>query len=225
MINIEILKFPQISGGIMYIEKPIKHYIDKLASRSPEPGGGSAAAMVGSLGAALVSMVGNLTLGKEKYKDVQGEIEKLLEETEAVRADLQRLVQEDTVAFSGVSEAYKLPKDTDEQKKARSAKIQEALKGAATEVPFQICEKALEVARLSKTAAEIGNVGAVSDAGVAVLFSHACAQAGAMNVKINLNSIRDEAFTAPKWTRVQEILKDVAALKEEVVVITYEKMG
>jgi formiminotetrahydrofolate cyclodeaminase len=209
----------------MYIEKPMQHFIDKLASRSPEPGGGSAAALVGSLAAALVSMVGNLTLGKEKYKDVQGEIETLLQKTEAVRADLQRLMQEDTEAFSAVSEAYKLPKETEEQKKARSAKIQEGLKGAATEVPFQVCEKSLEVARLSKTGAEIGNVGAVSDAGVAVLFADACAQAGAMNVRINLNAIRDEAFTTAKWVRVQEILKEVAGLKEEVVSITYQKMG
>jgi formiminotetrahydrofolate cyclodeaminase len=209
----------------MYIEKPMQHYIDKLASKSPEPGGGSAAALVGSLGAALVSMVGNLTLGKEKYREVQGQIEELLKGTEKVRADLQRLVQEDTEAFSAVSEAYKLPKETDEQKKARSEKIQEGLKGAATEVPFQICEKSLEVARLSKVAAEIGNVQAVSDAGVAALFSDACAQAAAMNVQINLNSIRDKEFTQAKWNRVQEILKDVGGLREEVVAMTYQKIS
>lgn len=209
----------------MYIQKPMEHYLDKLASRSPEPGGGSASALVGSLGAALVSMVGNLTLGKEKYKDVQAEIENLLKETEAVRADLQRLVQEDTEAFAAVSQAYKMPKETEEQKKARSQKIQEGLKGAATEVPFQICEKSLIVARLSKTGADIGNVGAVSDAGVAVLFADACAQAAAMNVKINLNAIRDEAFTRAKWASVQEILQEVAGLREEVVATTYRKMG
>lgn len=209
----------------MYIQKPMEHYLDKLASRSPEPGGGSASALVGCLGAALVSMVGNLTLGKEKYKDVQAEIENLLKETEAVRADLQRLVQEDTEAFAAVSQAYKMPKETEEQKKARSQKIQEGLKGAATEVPFQICEKSLIVARLSKTGADIGNVGAVSDAGVAVLFADACAQAAAMNVKINLNAIRDEAFTSAKWARVQEVLKEVAGLREEVVATTYRKMG
>lgn len=209
----------------MYVEKPMRHYIDKLASSSPEPGGGSASALVGSLAAALVGMVGNLTTGKEKYKGVQAEIEDLLQKTEAVRADLQRLVQEDTEAFSAVSAAYKLPKETEEQKKLRSAKIQEGLKGAATQVPFEICEKSLDVARLSKTAAEIGNVGAVSDAGVAALFADACAQAAAMNVKINLNAIRDEAFTTAKWVRVQEVLKEVGALREEVVSITYQKMG
>ncbi len=209
----------------MYIDGPMGHYIDKLASRSPEPGGGSAAALVGSLGAALVSMVGNLTTGKEKYREVQGDIEALLKDTEAVRADLQRLVQEDTEAFSAVSDAYKLPKETEEQKKIRSAKIQEGLKGAATEVPFQICEKALAVARLSRTAATIGNVQAVSDAGVAALFADACAQAAAMNVKINLNAIRDPSFTGAKWQRVQEVLREVGQLREDVVAMTYEKMG
>ncbi len=209
----------------MYIDGPMGHYIDKLASRSPEPGGGSAAALVGSLGAALVSMVGNLTTGKEKYQAVQGDIDALLRDTEAVRADLQRLVQEDTEAFSAVSDAYKLPKETEAQKKIRSARIQEGLQGAATEVPFQICEKALIVARLSRTAAAIGNVQAVSDAGVAALFAEACAAAAAMNVKINLNAIRDPAFTGAKWQRVQDVLREVGRLREEVVAMTYEKMG
>jgi glutamate formiminotransferase/formiminotetrahydrofolate cyclodeaminase len=209
----------------MYIDRPMRNYIDKLASGHPEPGGGSAAALAGSLGAALVSMVGNLTSGKEKYRAVQSDIETLLREAEAVRADLQRLVQEDTEAFSAVSDAYKLPKETAEQKKIRSARIQEGLKGAATEVPSQICEKALDVARLSKTAAAIGNVQAVSDAGVAALFAEACAQAAAMNVKINLNAIRDASFTGAKWQRVQEVLRDVGQLRQDVVAMTYEKMG
>jgi glutamate formiminotransferase/formiminotetrahydrofolate cyclodeaminase len=208
----------------MYIEKAMHHYIDKLASRSPEPGGGSAAALVGSLGAALVCMVGNLTSGKEKYQAVQGEIEKLLESTEAVRTDLQRLVQEDTEAFAAVSEAYKLPKGTEEEKKIRSARIQEGLKGAATAVPFEICAKSLEVARLSKIAAEIGNVQAVSDAGVAALFADAAARAAAMNVKINLKAIRDDTFTSTRWNRVQAILNEVGQLSEQVVALTYEKM-
>ncbi len=209
----------------MYIEKPMRVYIDKLASRSPEPGGGSAAALTGSLAAALVSMVGNLTLGKEQYEGVQAEIEELLHRSEEVRADLQRLMQEDTEAFSVVSAAYKLPRETEDEKRLRSEKIQEGLKGAATEVPFQICEKSLEVARLSKIAAEIGNVRAVSDAGVAVLFADACAQAAAMNVRINLNSIRDKAFTQAKWDRVQEVLREVGQVRKEVVEITYEKIS
>src|SRR5512143_612365 len=177
----------------MYIEKPMQHFLDKLCSKSPEPGGGSAAALVGAEAAALVGMVCYLTLGKEKYADVQAEMEVLRDKSEAARADMQRLLQEDTEAFAAASAAYKLPKDTDEQKKEREAAIQAGLK-KATEVPFAIGEKAIEIARLSLVAAEKGNKGAVSDAGVAVLFAEAALQAAALNVRINLVSIKDEAY-------------------------------
>ena len=208
----------------MYIEQPMKLFLDKLSSKSPEPGGGSAAALVGAEGAALVGMVCYLTLGKEKYADVQGDIEKLRDASEALRADLQRLLQEDTEAFAAASAAYKLPKDTEEQKKARSLKIQEGLKGA-TLVPFAIGEKSLEVARLSLTAAEKGNTGAVSDAGVAVLFAESAVQSAALNVRINLVSIKDEGFVSDKWGRMQQMVTEVVALREKVLKITYEKIG
>jgi len=209
----------------MYVDKPMRYFLDRLTSASPEPGGGAAAALAGSLAAALVGMVANRTKGKKGYEAVQEAVAALLDQAEALRTDLQRLLQEDTEAFSAVAEAYRLPKETEEQKRERSARIQEALKGAATQVPLAVCEKALEVGRLSRTAAEIGNVQAVSDAGVAVLLAEAAAQAAAMNVKINLNSIRDTDFTGPTWTRVQEILKELAGLRETVVAATYEKMG
>lgn len=208
----------------MYMEKPMQQFLDKLSSKSPEPGGGSAAALVGAEGAALVGMVCYLTLGKEKYADVEADIQKLRDDSEAVRADLQRLLQEDTEAFAAASAAYKLPKETDEEKAVRSAKIQEGLK-AATEVPFAIGQKSLEVARLSLTAAEKGNKGAVSDAGVAVLFAESAVQAAALNVRINLVSIKDEAYVADKWKHMQAMMIEVETLKEKVLKITYDKIG
>jgi glutamate formiminotransferase/formiminotetrahydrofolate cyclodeaminase len=208
----------------MYVEKPMVVFLDKLASRSPEPGGGSVSALVGALGAALVSMVGNLTLGKEKYADVQEQVEELLASSEKLRDEMQGLIQKDTEVYADVSAAFKLPRETEEEKAERSARIQEALK-LATEVPFEIAEKCLEVARLSETSAVIGNVGAVSDAGVAVLLAEAAAQSAALNVKINVNSIEDREFSDGKWTRIQEILKETAALRERVVQLTYEKLG
>ena len=208
----------------MYVEKPMVVFLDKLASRSPEPGGGSVSALVGALGAALVSMVGNLTLGKEKYADVQDQVEELLKASEKLRDELQGLIQKDTEVYADVSAAFKLPRETEEEKSERSARIQEALK-VATEVPFEIGEKCLEVARLSETSAEIGNVGAVSDAGVAVLLAEAAAQSAALNVKINVNSIEDEDFSRSRWDRIQEILKETAVLRERVVQVTYEKLG
>ncbi|MDI7252914.1 MAG: cyclodeaminase/cyclohydrolase family protein [Actinomycetota bacterium] len=208
----------------MYVEKPIVAFLDKLASRSPEPGGGSASALVGAVGAALVSMVANLTLGKEKYAQVQDRIEELLRDSEGLRAELQELLQKDTEVYAEVSAAYKLPRETEEEKAERNARIQEALK-KATEVPFEIAEKCLSVARLSETAAEIGNVGAVSDAGVAVLLAEAAAQSAALNVKINVNSIEDREFAEGRWNRIQEVLSECASLRERVLALTYEKLG
>ena len=208
----------------MYIDQPIRHFMDKLASKSPEPGGGSVAALTGALGAALVSMVGNLTLGKEKYKDVQPQIEQLLRESEKLRAEMQDLIQKDTEAYGALSAVYKMPKDTDVEKAARSATMQDALKKAC-QVPFEIGLKSLELARLSERAAGVGNVGAVSDAGVAVLLAQACAQSAALNVKINVNSIKDEAYNQDTWTRMQDVLRQVATLEKSVMETTYKKMG
>jgi formiminotetrahydrofolate cyclodeaminase len=202
----------------------MRHFLDKLASSSPEPGGGSVAALTGSLGAALVSMVANLTLGKEKYKDVQPQIEQLLKESEKLRQELQDLIQKDTEVYGGLSEVYKMPKSTDAEKAARTARMQDALK-LACQVPFEIGLKSLDVAKLALRAAEIGNVGAVSDAGVAVLLAQACAQSAALNVKINVNSIKDESYTKPTWSRMQQVLADVAALEKSVMELTYKKMG
>jgi len=208
----------------MYIDQPIRHFLDKLASKSPEPGGGSVAALTGALGAGLVSMVCSLTLGKEKYKDVQPQIEALTKESEQLRAEMQDLVQKDTEAYGALSEVYKMPKNTDAEKAARTARMQEALKKAC-QVPFEIGLKALEVAKLARRAADIGNVGAVSDAGVAVLLAQACAQSAALNVKINVNSIRDDTYNKDVWTRTQDVLKQVAALEKAVMETTYQKMG
>jgi formiminotetrahydrofolate cyclodeaminase len=208
----------------MYIDQPIRHFLDKLASKSPEPGGGSVAALTGSLGAGLVSMVCSLTLGKEKYKDVQPQVEALIKESEKLRTEMQDLIQKDTEVYGGLSEVYKMPKNTDAEKAARTAKMQEALK-LACQVPFEIGLKSLEVAKLAQRAADIGNVAAVSDAGVAVLLAQACAQSAALNVKINVNSIKDEAYNKQTWSKMQEVLKQVAALEKGVMETTYKKMG
>jgi formiminotetrahydrofolate cyclodeaminase len=208
----------------MYIDQPLRHFMDKLASKSPEPGGGSVAALVGALGAALVSMVANLTVGKEKYKDVQPQIEQLLRESEKLRSEMQDLIQKDTEAYGALSGVYKMPKNTDEEKAARTATMQEALK-IACKVPFEIGLKSLDIAKLAQRAADIGNVGAVSDAGVAVLLAQACAQSAALNVKINVNSIKDEAYNKETWTGMQDVLKQVAVLEKAVMETTYKKMG
>jgi formiminotetrahydrofolate cyclodeaminase len=169
-------------------------------------------------------MVSNLTLGKEKYKDVQPQIEQLLKDSEALRQQMQALIQKDTEVYGALSEVYKMPKNTDAEKAARAAKMQVALKSAC-QVPFEIGLKSLDVAKLALRAAEIGNVGAVSDAGVAVLLAQACAQSAALNVKINVNSIKDEAYNKETWGRMQDVLRQVGDLEKSVMALTYQKMG
>ncbi|MFH1833685.1 MAG: cyclodeaminase/cyclohydrolase family protein [bacterium] len=199
-------------------------FLDKLASGSPEPGGGAASACAAALGAALVSMVANLTVGKQKYADVQDRIEELLASSEKVRSDLQELVQKDTEAYGVLAAAFKMPRETEGEKAIRETAVQAALK-EATMVPFAIAEKCVEVAELSRVAADIGNVNAVSDAGVAALLAEAAAGCAALNVKINLTSINDPGFVSEKWAAIQDILSRTKELKDTVVSVTYEKLG
>lgn len=208
----------------MYINEPLSYFLDKLASNSPTPGGGSVAALTGAMGAALVSMVSNLTLNKEKYKDVQPQIEVLVKNSEKLRQEMQDLIQKDIDIFGSLSQVYSMPKNTDAEKAARTQKMQEVLK-LACQVPFEIGLKSLDIVKLAQTAAEIGNTQAVSDAGVAALLANACAQSAALNVKININSIKDAAYNQATWSKMLDTLNQVDALQKDVLKITYQKMG
>ena len=125
-------------------DKPVTNFLDELASNAPAPGGGSVAAISGALGAALVSMVCNLTLGKKAYADVQDDIGDLLAQSEALRAELTGLLEADVAAYTGYSQAAKMPRDTDDEKAERAVVMQAALK-VATDVPLSIAEAAAEV--------------------------------------------------------------------------------
>ena len=207
----------------MYLDQPMRYFLEKLASKSPEPGGGSVAALAGSLAAALVSMVANLTIDKEKYQEVQPQIRALLEESERLRAELQDLIQKDTEVYGALSEVYRMSRNTESEKAVRSVKIQDALKRAC-HVPYEIGTKSLDVARLARQAAEIGNTNTVSDAGIAAILAYACAQSAALNVKINLNSIHDSTYVDTTWSRMQSVLIETANLEKAALEITYRKI-
>jgi glutamate formiminotransferase/formiminotetrahydrofolate cyclodeaminase len=206
-----------------YVDGSIQDYLGKLASAEPEPGGGSVAALVGALGAALVTMVADLTLGKEKYAAVQDQIADVKTKAEELRHLLQDLVTLDAEAYRVVAGAMKMPRGSEEEKSMRDAALQEALVGAA-KVPLQIAEAALEVAKLSLPAAESGNSNAVTDAGIAAILAEAAAQSAALNVKINLAWISDTEFNETTWSRVQSILSETASLRECVLALTYSKV-
>jgi glutamate formiminotransferase/formiminotetrahydrofolate cyclodeaminase len=166
-------------------------FLSNLASDSPTPGGGSVAALAGALGAALTSMVANLTIGKKKYADVQEDVQAILTKTEGLRLELSELMEEDAAAFDKVMVAMKLPKETHEEKAKRTEVMQAALVDAAM-VPLAVAEKCVEVIALARVAAEKGNKNAVSDAGVAALMGRAGAHAAKLNVLINLGWINAE---------------------------------
>ncbi|MFQ5811613.1 MAG: cyclodeaminase/cyclohydrolase family protein [Anaerolineae bacterium] len=199
----------------MLTEKPVTTFLDELASSAPAPGGGSVAALSGALGAALVSMVCNLTVGKKKYADVQEDIEALLEKSETLRQELTDLLEEDVKAYTAYSKAAKMPRQTEEQKAERSKARQEALK-VATDVPLRIAEAAAKVMYLCRPAAEKGNVWAVSDAGVAVLMAEAALRSAALNVLINLGSLKDKEFVAEKRAKLDSLLEGKGVMRDEI---------
>lgn len=185
----------------------IRDYVDRLAGDAPAPGGGSAAALAGALAAASARMVGSFTVGKKKYADVEDEIRAHLDAIDEACADMLALAHEDTVAFGAVGEAYAMPRKTDEEKQARSAAIQEALKQAA-QVPLDLVAACARLSEHLTPLAEKGNQNLVSDVGVAAKLCQAAAECGWLNVEVNLGFIDNEAFVAAKRARLQGMLRD-----------------
>jgi len=183
----------------------IRAFLDSLAARTSTPGGGGAAALSGSMAAALVSMVIQFTLGAKKYADVEEEMRGYLAESERLRGELLELADRDVEAFTAVTACYSMPKDTDEEKAARTAAMQEALKGAAI-VPFTTAQKCLAVIQLAGPVGMKGNANVVSDAATAIHLATAALGSALVNVNINLKFIKDETFTTEWSARRDELL-------------------
>lgn len=166
----------------------VEGFISELASKSPAPGGGSTAALSAALGAALTSMVCNLTIGKKKYAEVSEELSGVLEHSELLRARLVDLIDKDTEAFNQIMEAYSLPKETEEEKIRRDEAIQKATLGA-TLTPLEVMHTCLEVLKLTDIAARKGNPNSLSDAGCAALQLMAGVRGAHYNVLINLSGM------------------------------------
>ncbi len=207
----------------MFTELRVTEFLDALASKEPVPGGGSGAALAGALASALVSMVCNLTIGKKGYEEVEGPMADLLAKSEALRQELPQLLEADTQVYSRVMAAYRLPRKSDEDKAAREAAMQQALKEAA-EVPLTIAERCAQVVDLAMPAAEMGNQWAVSDAGVGVLLAEAAMRAALLNVTINLASIKDAAFVEDAEARIAALTADKAEIKDRVMAIVDAKI-
>ena len=212
----------------MFIEKSLKEYISATASGDPTPGGGSVAALVGGLGSALTSMVSNLTVGKKAYEELPEEVKNQIlantKEIERLTEELSAIVDEDTKAFDKVMVAFKMPKETDEEKAERSEAIQDGYR-VALEVPLRCGEKCLEVLKLQDIFANYGNINAITDVGVGTLLAYSGLEGALFNVTINLASIKDEEFKKEISGKVDKLLSEGKSLKEELLKIVYERLG
>lgn len=201
----------------------LNSFLDELASSSPAPGGGSVAALAGALGAALTSMVCNLTIGKKKYAEVEAEMKKILKQSEELREQFTALIEKDAEAFNKVMEAFGLPKESDAQKALRNAAIEAATK-EATMVPLEVMKHCIDAMALAQNVAANGNKNSVSDAGVSALMLHAACESAALNVRINLSGLADTEFVNWKNEEMISILKTSRMMLEETQTIVAEKM-
>jgi formiminotetrahydrofolate cyclodeaminase len=200
---------------MMLIDSSVDQFLTELASSSPAPGGGSVAALAGSVGAALVAMVCRLTVDKPKYADVSEQLHSVLAEADDLRRRFADLVERDTEAFNAVMDAFKLPKETEDQKRERSAAIQRATRGA-TEVPLEVHTLSARLLELAWETAQKGNVNSVSDAGVAADMARACAHGAYLNVLINLGSLKDEGFVADVRKQLATTYSKISELYDSI---------
>lgn len=186
-------------------EMTIGGFVDALAAQTSTPGGGGAAAVTGSMAASLVSMVIQFTVGRKKYAEVEEEFQGLLVQSEALRNELVALADADVEAFTGVAATYSMPRETDDEKAARTEAMQAALKHAA-EVPYVTAEKCLAVIRLAEPVGAKGNANVVSDAATAIYLADAALKSAIANVNVNLKLIKDEGYVAV-WSQRRDALQ------------------
>jgi formiminotetrahydrofolate cyclodeaminase len=202
-------------------DKRIEVLLEELAGSSATPGGGSAAALAGAMGAALLGMVCNLTIGKKRFADVEDELQEVLEEAQALRHQLASLADADTRAFDQVMAAYRLPKETQEEQITRRAAIQAALQGA-TQVPLETATACARVVKLvAQVIAEI-NPNALSDAGAGALLAEAGLKGAQLNVAINLAAIHDPEFVRETQQDLDKALSSADHQKEHVFAYVLE---
>ena len=175
---------------LMLTDLTVKDFLNKVAGSDPVPGGGSIAALNGALASALAAMVANLTIGKKKYAEVQEDMQAIAQEAERLMGDFTADIDRDSDAYDRVFACFKMPKETDEEKAARSAAIQEATKYAA-QVPLEVARRACALMPLIAEVALKGNQNAVTDACVAMMSARNAVLAAVLNVRINLSSLKD----------------------------------
>jgi len=202
----------------------VDEFLKQASSAAPTPGGGSVAALAGALGASMVSMVANLTTGRERFRDVESEVIELRDLAVFLIEEFRRLAGADMEAFTGLMDAFRMPKGTEAERTERSREIsRSALE--ATEVPLAIAEAALKTLGLARRIVTIGNKNAASDAGVAACLAEAAVTGALLNVDINLPLVDDEDYRQRCLTKRNTMVKEATELRTEVLRTVARKMG
>ncbi|MBP3348827.1 MAG: cyclodeaminase/cyclohydrolase family protein [Clostridia bacterium] len=205
------------------MENNIELYIEKLGSKAPTPGGGGVAALAGALGAALASMVCNLTIGKPKYAQYENELKAVLESAENLSKKMLALAGEDETAFEPLSRAYSLPTETDEQKAYKEKVMEDSLKIAA-DVPLRAAKGAFDVIVLMERLATRGSKLVISDVGVGVQMARAALLSASLNVKINTKLMKDRFVADILNDEIEYVVNEGVKLADEVYNTVLEMM-
>lgn len=205
------------------IDLDIKKYMENLASNLPAPGGGSASALAGAQGISLVMMVAELTVGKEKYKEWEPYCQKAISDGAAIQKNFLKAIDDDTDAYNKVGAAFKLPKNTDEEKAARSRAIQVATV-LATRVPLRTMEISLDALKVAESLIGKSNPNCSSDIGVGALNLKAALMGAWLNVKINLPGIKDENLKNELFEKGKALLEEGNKIADKCYVIVEEEL-
>ncbi len=199
-----------------YIEAAVRAYLQDAASDKPAPGGGSVSALAGALGCSMGEMAANFTVGKKKFASVQKEVEASLARLEESREKLSELIDEDARAYTAVTEAQALPKNTEEEKEIRKQKLKEALKGAML-VPLNIMRNCSKVASESELLAAKANPYLITDVGVCVIMAEAACAAARLNVEVNLKYLKDPQVESQVREETAKLCESTTAAHENVL--------
>ena len=197
----------------------VKDFLAETAGQEPVPGGGSISALNGSIAAALAEMVANLTIGKKKYVEVEAEMQTIATEAAAIQKELVLDIDRDSDAYNKVFAAFKLPKETEEEKAVRSAQIQEMTKYAAS-VPMEVARRVHSLLPLIEAVVAKGNQNAITDGCVAMMCARTAIIGALLNVRINLTSIKDEDFVKTHTEEANAIEADAIRREAEILAIT-----
>ena len=208
----------------MFISGTIREYVDKASGGTPTPGGGSVSALAGALGVAMGCMSANFTIGKKKYRSVEPQVRAILVRLDAARERLLDLTEEDSRAYGKYSAAVSMPKDTDDEKRARAAAIQEATRGAMS-VPLQVVEKCGEVLACLRELVNIANPNLITDVGVSAILAEAALRGAKLNVEINLAYLKDETLAADVRRKLENARTAGAEALAEVAVKVADAIG